>query len=83
MAGRRRAAPANNGLGFRLLNQGKHIEAKHSFEKALETWPAGAGPLNGLARCLKAEGKTDEAIEIWKKVASAERRQLRAVPDIT
>jgi len=27
--------------------------------------------MNGLARCLKAEGKTDEAIELWERLVKA------------
>ena len=30
--------------------------------------PDAAGPLNGLARCLKDEGKVDEAIAVWEKM---------------
>ena len=43
-------------------------EAQKHFEKCLELQPNAAGPMNGLARCYKAQGKTDKAIEVWKKM---------------
>ena len=59
-----------NGIGFGLLNLGEHEKAKGYFEKCIELSPKGQafGPMNGLARCLKAEGKTDEAIKLWKEM---------------
>ncbi len=58
---------ANNGMGFVLLNRGKPAQAKPHFEKALEKWPNGAGPLNGLARVYKETGDVDRAIRLWKR----------------
>ena len=64
---------ALNGLGFCLLSVGDAAAAKEQFQKCLELSPPGesAGPKNGLARCLKIEGKTDEAIKLWKEVDEA------------
>jgi len=52
-----------NGLGFCLLNQNHAKEAKPYFEKILAKEPDAIGPLNGLARCFKEEGKIDQAIK--------------------
>lgn len=59
---------ALNGLGFMLLNSGKHEEAKPLFEKCIELRPTHYGAKNGLARCYKAAGNTDEAIRIWEEI---------------
>ena len=59
---------AMNGLGFLLLNSGKTAEAK-VLSRSTSRWnPMRAGPMNGLARCLKEEGKVDEAIALWEKM---------------
>lgn len=57
---------ALNGLGFLLLNSGKHAEAKPLFEKCVKLSPQHYGAMNGLARCCKEAGDTGEAIRIWK-----------------
>lgn len=59
---------AINGLGFAILNSGHHEEAKPLFEKCLKLSPKHYGAMNGLARCLHAQEKTDEAIKLWEKL---------------
>jgi tetratricopeptide (TPR) repeat protein len=58
---------AMNGLGFMLLNGGKHAEAKPLFEKCIKLRPEHYGAMNGLARCCKDADDTDEAIRIWNE----------------
>lgn len=59
---------ATNGLAFALLNSGQVADAKPLFEKCIAGDPKHYGARNGLARCLHAEQKTEEAIEIWTKL---------------
>ena len=68
-----------NGLGFLMLNMGKTAEAKTFFEKYLKKDPDAAGPMNGSARCLKDEGKVDEAIALGKKLDNPAQMQARLV----
>jgi pentatricopeptide repeat protein len=56
-------------LAFCLLTQGNHEQAQPLFEKYLAKEKDAAGPMNGLARCLKASGKVDEAVELWERMA--------------
>jgi hypothetical protein len=59
-----------NGLGWSLLNQKKHDEAKPLFEKTIAVNKKAWGSLSGLAVVLKYEGKTDEAIALWERIAA-------------
>ena len=47
-------------------------EERGSKSKAIRAFlkkqPKAAGPMNGLARCLKEQGKVDEAIAVWEKM---------------
>ena len=58
----------STGSAFILLNSGRTAQAKEYFEKYLKIEPDAPGPMNGLARCLKEEGKVDEAIALWEKM---------------
>ncbi len=59
------SAKAHNGLGWALWNQEAPGAAKPEFERALELAPNLGGAINGYALCLKQEGKTEQAIELW------------------
>ncbi len=62
-------ANALNGLGWALMRTpGAAAEAQATFEKALAIDANHGGAMNGLAIMLKRAGKTDEAIELWRKL---------------
>lgn len=67
---------ALNGLGWGYLNtamadgdeKAKWLnEAVPCFQRCIRMEPQHIGAMNGLARSLKALGRTDEAIAIWEK----------------
>ena len=59
--------PARLALGAALLDAGRPAEAEAAYRAELGIYPEDGWSLHGLARALRAEGKTDEA-------AAAERR---------
>ena len=61
-------ANAENALGWCLLNGGQASGAKSHFQKAIELDTNAAGAMNGLARVMKIEGNTDEAIKVWQQM---------------
>jgi tetratricopeptide (TPR) repeat protein len=57
---------ALSGMGSTLLALHRVPEAKAYFERALQLDNDHALSLNGLAHCLKGEGRTAEAIAVWQ-----------------
>jgi pentatricopeptide repeat protein len=57
---------ALSGMGAALLALNRTQEAKVYFERALRLDADHVRSLNGLARCLKNEGRIGEAIEVWQ-----------------
>ena len=57
---------ALSGMGSSLLALNRVPEAKEYFERALRLDNDHALSLNGLAQCLKGEGRTAEAIAVWQ-----------------
>ena len=57
---------ALSGMGTSLLALNRAPEAKEYFERALRLDHDHALSLNGLAHCLKSEGRTAEAIAVWQ-----------------
>ena len=55
-----------NGLGWYHLYGNELNEAKPFFERALKADPNATGSMNGLARILKSQGQTEEAIQLWE-----------------
>jgi tetratricopeptide (TPR) repeat protein len=53
------------------MNQGKALNAKDAFEKAVAADPKLAGALNGLGWVAISQGKTEDAVEYWKKAIAA------------
>src|SRR3954469_8634183 len=50
------------------MRSGNATEAQAQFEQTLKLDPAAGGAMNGLAMILKRQNKTDQAIELWKKL---------------
>jgi len=61
---------AINGLGWSLLNQGKHAKAKVLLQQSLAIEPEHWGAMAGLASCLNKEGNVDGAVKLWERVAT-------------
>jgi tetratricopeptide (TPR) repeat protein len=57
---------ALSGMGSSLLALNRAPEAKFYFERALRLDDDHALSLNGLAQCLKSEGRIAEAIAVWQ-----------------
>lgn len=60
---------ALNGYGWSSFRQGNVEKAKTLFQRAQELEPNSSTARDGLAHCLKAEGRTDEAIALWQSLA--------------
>ncbi|TWU30276.1 tetratricopeptide repeat protein [Bythopirellula polymerisocia] len=60
---------AMNGLGWSLLNQKKYEEAKPWLEKSITIEENHWGALTGMAVIMREEGKLDEAVAIWERIA--------------
>ena len=60
---------ALSGLGSSLLAMNRTAEAKPYFERALSLNEDHIRSLDGLARCLKSEGRVGEAIAVWRQLA--------------
>jgi tetratricopeptide (TPR) repeat protein len=63
--------PTRLALGNVLLEAKKPAEAEQAFRDELQRNPENGWSLNGLARALKAQGKTQEAKEIEARFAKA------------
>lgn len=61
---------AMNGLGWSLLNQKKYDEAKPWLKKSIAIEKNHWGALTGLAVILREEGRLDEAVAIWERIAA-------------
>jgi len=57
---------ALSGMGGALLALDRTQEAKIYFERALDLDKDHVRSMNGLARCLKNEGRIGEAIAVWR-----------------
>jgi tetratricopeptide (TPR) repeat protein len=53
--------PARHALGALLLEQKRYVEAESTYRQDLKHRPNNPWSLHGLAECLKAQGKLDEA----------------------
>lgn len=61
---------ALSGLGHTLADMQQPREGRSYFERALKLDHDHLMSLNGLANCLKVEGRTEEAIAVWKTVST-------------
>lgn len=60
---------ALSGMGLALLDMKRAREGRSYFERALAIDRDHLVSLNGLANCLKVEGRTEEAIAVWQTVS--------------
>jgi Flp pilus assembly protein TadD len=60
---------AMSGMGVSLLALHRSAEAKPYFEQALAIDKDHVRSLNGLAYCLKDEGRVGEAIALWERLS--------------
>lgn len=60
---------ALSGLGLTLLDMNQAREGRGYFERALSLDHDHLVSLNGIANCLKVEGRTEEAIAVWQTVS--------------
>jgi tetratricopeptide (TPR) repeat protein len=60
---------ALSGMGLTLLDMNRAREGRSYFERALKFDHDHLESLNGLANCLKVEGRTEDAIAVWQTVA--------------
>jgi predicted Zn-dependent protease len=63
--------PARQAIGDVLLEAGKPAEAEQAFRDELARNPENGWSLNGLAKALKAQGKSAEAKEAADRFAKA------------
>jgi Flp pilus assembly protein TadD len=68
LAGAPHDVNALSGMGSVLLKLGRPAEGRSYFEQALSLRGDHMRSLNGQASCLQREGKTGEAIAVWRKV---------------
>lgn len=61
---------ALSGLGLTLLDMQQAREGRIYFERALKLDHDHLTSLNGLANCLKVEGRPEEAIAVWQTVST-------------
>jgi tetratricopeptide (TPR) repeat protein len=59
--------PVRHTLGAILVDAGRYEEAEQTYREDLAEWPENGWSLFGLAKCLRAGGKTSEAEEIEKR----------------
>lgn len=60
---------ALSGMGLTLLDMKRAREGRGYFERALSIDRDHLVSLNGLANCLKVEGRPEEAIAVWQTVS--------------
>jgi tetratricopeptide (TPR) repeat protein len=60
---------ALSGMGTSLLGLNRPGEAKAYFERALRLHEDHMRSLNGLALCLKREGRIEDAIAVWQETS--------------
>jgi tetratricopeptide (TPR) repeat protein len=60
---------ALSGMGTSLLALNRPGEAKAYFERALRLHDDHMRSLNGLALCLKSEGRIEDAIAVWRETS--------------
>ena len=70
--------PLRQELGHVYLAIGKPAEAERMFREDLEYWPENGWSLDGLAKCLRAQGKTAEADTVEQRFRKAWRHAARA-----
>jgi len=81
---------SKNGLGCALYGQGRYEEAEPLLREAYEGWQATLGThsvhtlnaLNNLARVVAALGRTEEAVDLLKMVASIKEPALVRNPEV-
>lgn len=73
---------ALSGMGLSLLAMNRAPEARVYFERALSLDNDHLRSLNGLAHCLKSEGRVGEAIAVWRQVSQRYPGFNEAVPGL-
>jgi tetratricopeptide (TPR) repeat protein len=63
--------PVRHALGAALVREGRHREAEEVYREDLRRLPGNGWSLYGLARALRAQGKTAEAAEVESRFAAA------------
>jgi tetratricopeptide (TPR) repeat protein len=66
--------PVRHTLGAVLVSARRYDEAEAVYRKDLEVWPENGWSLRGLADCLEARGRTNEAVDIERRFAEVWRR---------
>ena len=66
--------PVRHTLGAVLVSAGRYDEAERVYREDLAIWPENGWSLQGLARCLEAQGKTQEAAQVQTRFTTAWRR---------
>ncbi|MEM9381924.1 MAG: tetratricopeptide repeat protein [Planctomycetota bacterium] len=72
--------PARHALGALLTEQGRYAEAVEVYEANLRRYPENGWALHGLAECLEASGRTDEAEEMRGRFRAAWARADVSIP---
>ncbi|MEM1447572.1 MAG: tetratricopeptide repeat protein [Planctomycetota bacterium] len=72
--------PARHALGALLTEQGRHAEAIEVYEANLRRYPENGWALHGLAECLKASGRADEAAAMAERFRAAWTRADVQIP---
>ncbi len=63
--------PVRHRLGAALLEAGRPAEAEAVYRKSLERFPENGWSLRGLARALRAQGRSDEAAAVDERFRKA------------
>jgi hypothetical protein len=63
--------PIRQALGAVLLDAGRAAEAEQVYREDLKNFPENGWSLYGLARALRAQGKSAEAAAVEKKFVEA------------
>ena len=72
--------PARHALGALLTEQGRHMEALVVYRANLERYPENGWALHGLAECLQALGREEEAADARERFERAWERADTRIP---
>lgn len=72
--------PARHPLGALLTEQGRFDEAIEVYQRNLARYPENGWALHGLAECLRATGRADEAAAVEARFAKAWARADTEIP---